>query len=193
MSAVSPMTRSMSAIAASSSTSTVAANRRTTRSTKPAAPHTGAGLLTDRQQARLEALFPLSEHIEIEATRGIYQRMITAHHEPDRQLGNKTMHAVINTPTTSVPATLIQPQHLSRTLKKHAANILTFFDHPDTPNTPTEAINRPLKHPHESTPSSRNPTNHNTRPLLKPSSFKPHPHPQIRRACLRPAGVPAIE
>jgi len=106
--------------------------------------------------------------------------MITAHHEPDRQLGNKTMHAVINTPTTSVPATLIEPQHLSRTLKKHTTNILTFSDHPDTPTTPTEAINRPLKHPHRSAPDSRNPTNHNTRPLLKTSSFKPHPHPQTR-------------
>lgn len=32
--------------------------------------HTGAGLLTDRQHARLEALFAISEHVEVEATWG---------------------------------------------------------------------------------------------------------------------------
>ena len=32
--------------------------------------HTGAGLLTDRQQARLDALFAVSEHVEVEATWG---------------------------------------------------------------------------------------------------------------------------
>src|SRR5215212_2348077 len=36
--------------------------------------HTGAALLTEKQQARLEALFAVSEHVEVEATWGIYQR-----------------------------------------------------------------------------------------------------------------------
>jgi hypothetical protein len=40
--------------------------------------HTGAALLTENQQARLEALFAVSEHVEVEATWGIYQRMIAA-------------------------------------------------------------------------------------------------------------------
>lgn len=30
--------------------------------------HTGSNLLTDKQQARLEALFAVDEHVEIEAT-----------------------------------------------------------------------------------------------------------------------------
>ena len=49
--------------------------------------HTGAGLLTERQQLRLEALFAREEHVEVEATWGIYQRMIAAYREPDRTRG----------------------------------------------------------------------------------------------------------
>ena len=40
--------------------------------------HTGAGLLTDKQHQRLVDLFTPEEHVEVEATWGIYQRMITA-------------------------------------------------------------------------------------------------------------------
>jgi hypothetical protein len=42
------------------------------------APNTGADLLTEKQRQRLESLFAGDEHVEIEATWGIYQRMITA-------------------------------------------------------------------------------------------------------------------
>ena len=40
--------------------------------------HTGAGLLTDKQKDRLADLFATDDHVEVEATWGIYQRMITA-------------------------------------------------------------------------------------------------------------------
>ena len=40
--------------------------------------HTGADLLTDRQQQRLTALFGDEDHIQVQATWGIYQRMIAA-------------------------------------------------------------------------------------------------------------------
>ena len=45
--------------------------------------HTGADLLTDKQAARLTALFVIDEHVEVEATWGIYQRMIAACRHPD--------------------------------------------------------------------------------------------------------------
>ncbi|MDF9877741.1 hypothetical protein M2316_003090 [Cellulosimicrobium cellulans] len=38
--------------------------------------YTGAALLTERQQAHLRAPFALEEHVEAEATSGVYQRMI---------------------------------------------------------------------------------------------------------------------
>lgn len=64
--------------------------------------NTGSDLLTDRQRARLEALFAVEEHVEVEATWGIYQRMIGAYRDPDRAAGKARMQAVID----SVPAAL---------------------------------------------------------------------------------------
>ena len=46
--------------------------------------HTGVGLLTDKQTDRLTSLFGDDRHVEVEATWGIYQRMIAAYREPDR-------------------------------------------------------------------------------------------------------------
>ena len=51
--------------------------------------HTGADLLTARQQARLDTLFTGDDHVEVEATWGIYQRMIAAYRDPDRHAGNR--------------------------------------------------------------------------------------------------------
>ena len=53
--------------------------------------HTGADLLTDKQCEHLRALFAAEEHIEVEATWGIYQRMIAAYREPDRKHGRALM------------------------------------------------------------------------------------------------------
>ena len=44
--------------------------------------HTGAGLLTDKQKDRLERLFADDAHVEVEATWGVYQPMITASETP---------------------------------------------------------------------------------------------------------------
>lgn len=60
--------------------------------------HTGADLLTDRQAARLEAPFAAEEHIAVEATWGIYQRMIAAYRHPDRARGRDFMPAVSTRP-----------------------------------------------------------------------------------------------
>jgi len=46
--------------------------------------HTGDDLLAEAQRARLTALFPIEEHVEVEATWGIYQRIIGAHRHPDQ-------------------------------------------------------------------------------------------------------------
>ena len=53
--------------------------------------HTGADLLTDKQKDRLTALFAAEEHVEVEATWGIYQRMIAAYRHPDRTKGRELM------------------------------------------------------------------------------------------------------
>jgi transposase len=53
--------------------------------------HTGAGLLTDKQKDRLSDLFATEEHVQVQATWGIYQRMIAAYREPDRAKGRELM------------------------------------------------------------------------------------------------------
>ncbi|MFB9283911.1 ISL3 family transposase [Pseudoclavibacter helvolus] len=142
--------------------------------------HTGAGLLTDRQQARLDALFAVSEHVEVEATWGIYQRMIAAYREPDRALGKKAMQALIDSLVSGVPTALVELRKLGRTLKQRAADVLAFFDRPGTSNGPTEAINGRLEHLRGSALGFRNLANYIARSLLETGGFRNHLHPQMR-------------
>ena len=108
--------------------------------------HTGADLLTTKQQRRLEALFAGDEHVEVEATWGIYQSMIAAYRHPDRTHGRDLMAQPINSLSHDVPAALSEITRLGRTLKRRAADVLAYFDRPGTSNGPTEAINGRLEH-----------------------------------------------
>jgi len=107
--------------------------------------HTGSDLLTDKQRARLDALFTVDEHVEVEATWAIYQRMIAAYREPDRTKGRQLMTRLIASISHDVPAALSEVITLGRTLKNRAADVLASFDRPHTSNGPTEAIGR-LEH-----------------------------------------------
>ncbi|NYJ67557.1 transposase [Pseudoclavibacter chungangensis] len=142
--------------------------------------HTGAGLLTDRQRDRLNVLFAVEDHVEVEATWGIYQRMIAAYREPDRKIGKMAMQAVIDSLASGVPPPLIELGKLGRTLKHRAADVLAFFDRPGTSNGPTEAINGRLEHLRGSALGFRNLTNYIARSLLEAGGFRPLVHPQTR-------------
>ncbi|HHX47471.1 MAG TPA: ISL3 family transposase [Brevibacterium sp.] len=142
--------------------------------------HTGDKLLTDRQRIRLEALFATDEHVEVEATWGIYQRMIAAYRELDKTKGKQMMQAVIDTVTTGVPTALVEIRRLGRTLKQRAADVLAFFDRPGTSNGPTEAINGRLEHLRGSALGFRNLTNYVARSLLEAGGFRSHLHPRLR-------------
>ena len=72
--------------------------------------HRGAGLLTDKQAARLTALFADDAHVEVEATWGIYQRMIAAYRHEDRRRGRELMVKLIDTIGTDVPNALARPE-----------------------------------------------------------------------------------
>ena len=63
----------------------------------------GAGLLTDKQCQRLAALFAVDEHVEVEATWGIHQRMIAAYRESDRPRGRPMMERLIASVSQGVP------------------------------------------------------------------------------------------
>ena len=142
--------------------------------------HTGAGLLTDTQQARLEALFADEQHVEVEATWGIYQRMVTAYQQPDKKLGKFVMQSVINSLTSNVPPALIELRKLGRTLKQRAADVLAFFERPRTSNGPTEAINKRLEHLRNSAPGFPNLTHYIAQSLPEADGFRPLLHPRLR-------------
>jgi len=141
--------------------------------------HTGADLLTDKQRARLTTLFAVEEHVEVEATWGIYQRMIAAYREPDRKHGRDLMTTLIESVSHAVPAALTELRRLGRTLKKRAGDVLAYFDRPGTSNGPTEAINGRLEHLRGSALGFRNLTNYIARSLLESGGFRPQLHPRL--------------
>ena len=139
--------------------------------------HTGADLLTDKQQARITALFDEQahgdRHVQLEATWGIYQRMVAAYRHPDRGEGKKLMSALIESVSTGVPRGLAEITTLGRTLKQRAVDVLAYFDRPGTSNGPTEAINGRLEHLRGSALGFRNLTHYIARSLLETGGFRP--------------------
>ena len=138
--------------------------------------HTGADLLTSRQKTRLDALFAGDDHVEVEATWGVYQQMVAAYREPDRTTGRARMANLITSLSSGVPAALHEVSTLGRTLKKRAADILAYFDRPGTSNGPTEALNGRLEHLRGSALGFRNLTNYIARSLLETGGFRPRLH-----------------
>lgn len=142
--------------------------------------HTGDKLLTEKQVTRIQALFADEQHVEVEATWGIYQRMIAAYREPDKTRGKQMMQQLIDSVSHGVPSGLTEIRKLGRTLKRRAADILAFFDRPGTSNGPTEAINGRLEHLRGSALGFRNLTNYVARSLLEAGGFRPHLHSGLR-------------
>ncbi len=141
--------------------------------------HTGTDLLTDKQNDRLAALFKGDQHVEVEATWGIYQRMITAYREPDRARARELMSRLIESVRHSAPTALTELHKLGRTLKQRAGDVLAYFDRPGTSNGPTEATNGRLEHLRGSALGFRNLTNYIARSLLETGGFRPRLHPGL--------------
>ena len=141
--------------------------------------HTGDDLLTDRQRERLMVLFADAEHVEVEATWGIYQRMIAAYRDPDRKQAKASMTALIDCLREGVPDALVELRRLGRTLTQRAADVLAYFDRPGTSNGPTEALNGRLEHLRGSALGFRNLTNYIARSLLVTGGFRPRLHPRL--------------
>jgi len=141
--------------------------------------HTGEDLLTDRQRERLIALFANPDHVEVEATWGILQRMIIAYRDPDRAADRAAMAAVIEIPRQGVPTALVELRRLGRTLNQRAGDVPAYFDRPGTSNGPTEALNGRLEHLRGSALGFRNLTNYIARCLLEAGGFRPRLHPRL--------------
>ena len=107
---------------------------------------TGADLLTDTQARRLEALFADDRHAAVQASWGVYQRLIQAYRTEEAGLGKYLMQRLIDSLRQTIPDGLEEIQTLARTLTERASDILAYFDRPRTSNGPTEAINGRLEH-----------------------------------------------
>ena len=130
--------------------------------------------------ALASAVSAAEEHVEVEATWGIYQRIVAAYREPDKNKAKEMMRAVIDSVSNGVPALLKEIRRLGRTLKQRAADILAFFDRPGTSNGPTEAINGRLEHLRGSALGFRNLTHYVARSLLEAGGFRPLLHSHSR-------------
>ena len=141
--------------------------------------HTGADLLTDKQQRRLNALFADDRHVEVEATWGVYQAMISAYRTKARSDGKKALARLIDSIGSAVPTRLVEVCKLGRTLTKRRDDILAFFDHTGSSNGPTEAINGRLEHLRGTALGFRNLTHYIARSLLEAGGFRPDLHPGL--------------
>ena len=135
--------------------------------------HTGEAFLTDRQRARIETVFTIDAHVEVEATWGVYQRIVAAYRDPDRAAGRRALQAVIDSLRRGVPEALVELRKLGRTLHRRVGDVLAYFDLPGTSNGPTEAINGRLEHLRGSALGFRNISNYITRSLLESGGFRP--------------------
>ena len=84
--------------------------------------HTGAGLLTDAQAERLEALFADDRHAAVQAAWGVYQRLIQAYRVEDPGLGKYLMQRLIDSLKRAIPDGLKEIQALARTLTERASD-----------------------------------------------------------------------
>ena len=139
--------------------------------------HTGADLLTDARAERLQDLFADERHAAVQATWGVYQRLIQAYRAQDPGLGRFLMQRVIDSLKQTIPAGLEEIGALARTLTARAADILAYFDHPRTSNGPTEAVNGRLEHLRGIALGFRNLTHYTTRSLIHAGRLKD----QLRR------------
>ena len=141
---------------------------------------TGADLLTDRQRARLDAVFADEQHVAVEVTYAVYQRIVAAYRDPDRTSGKTALSAVIASLRRDVPKALVELATLGRTLSRRAGDVLAYFDRPGTSNGPTEAINGRLEHLRGTALGFRNLTHYMTRALLDSGGFRPRLHRLLR-------------
>jgi transposase len=142
--------------------------------------HTGADLLTRRQQERIAGLFADSNFTEVEVTWAVYQDIVAAYRAEDRSGGKESLQTIIDALSAGLPAGLVELKRLGRTLKRRAADVLAFFTRPGTSNDPTEAINGRLEHLRGSALGFRNITHYIARSLLESGGFRPVLHSQLR-------------
>src|SRR4051794_31169245 len=126
---------------------------------------TRAGLLTERQWARIDAVFADDAHAAVEGTWGVHQPLIAAHPHDDPHPGKTLLPALMDLLRPAVPAGLEELAQLGRTLHRRRDDVLAYFSHRAS-NGPTEAINGRLEALRRNALGFRNMVNYRIRSLL---------------------------
>ena len=157
---------------------------------------TGADLLTGTQARRLEALFADDRHAAVQASWGVYQRLIQAYRTEEAGLGKYLMRPLIDSLRQAIPDGLEEIQTLARTMISRSQDTPGLLRPPRTSNGPTPGHQRtpgaPTRHrpglcaTSRTTPSAASSTPDASKTTWqqppKPAD-KPHlPHPQTRKA-----------
>ena len=101
---------------------------------------TRMGLLTDKQKAKLDAVFADERHTAEDVTHWTYQDIIAAYEHPERRVGKRWMYKIMCRIRKDLPAGVQELGQLGRTMWKRRAEILAYFD-TGASNGPVEAIN----------------------------------------------------
>src|SRR5699024_826409 len=151
---------------------------------------TGVDLFTPGQGSKLDRVFGSDQHVELEATWSVYQKVVAAYRCGSKPAGKQMLTEVIDSLRRGVPAKLVELKKLGRTLNRRAVDILAYFDRPGTSNGPTEAINGRLEHLRGTALGFRNRTSCSTRALLDGVGFRPLLHAHLRCALNAPSWRP---
>lgn len=73
-------------------------------------------LRTDKQKARLEAVFADEQHLDVEVTEHVYQDLVAAYSDPDKRAGKLTMFKTLKRLKSGVPTELAELAQLGRSL-----------------------------------------------------------------------------
>ncbi|WP_205832134.1 ISL3 family transposase [Bifidobacterium moraviense] len=131
-----------------------------------------AGLRTDKQQARIDALLADPANEPLALAHGAYQKIIACYAQEDRRKGRGMMAELIESLAVRGAAPgCPELATLGRTLKRRMSDVLAFFDHPHGANGPTEAINGRLETLRGIALGFRNLDNYITRSLLHTGGF----------------------
>lgn len=140
---------------------------------------TGLDLLSTRQLQRLDQLFAVEDHAPVEVTWSVYQHLVAAYRNKNKTDARSDLAKVIDTLACGVPKGLPELAKLGRTLNKRRADLLVYFNHPRTSNSPSEAINGRLEHPRGTALGFRNLTDYIRRALLDTGRSRPAFHRRL--------------
>ncbi|WP_193058718.1 ISL3 family transposase, partial [Glutamicibacter arilaitensis] len=140
---------------------------------------TGLSLATEKQKAKVEALFKKPEYEPVELVWSVYQKMVDAYRQSKPEVGRWAMGQLIEEIGTKVPKGLPELKKLGGTLRRRKSDILAYFDHVGCSNGPTEALNGRLEHLRGIALGFRNLTHYVARSLLETGGFRKVLHPHL--------------